>query len=165
MRNWWNQLSSRERRLVGGGGVLTLTLLLYALIWQPFQNTLQRLRQTVAEQRADLAWMRQAALEAKRLRNAQDKPSSSPSQDARRSLLIVVDQTARSAGLGTALKRVEPQGEDKVRVWLEQVDFDQLIGWLDTLRREQAIRTANAVIERQAGGSVDARLILQETGR
>lgn len=161
MRNWWNQLSSRERWLVGSGGVLTLALVFYALIWQPFQNELQRLRQAVAEQRADLVWMHQAALEAKRLRNIQNNPRSLPSPGTRRSLLIVVDQTARSAGLNTALKRVEPQGNDKVRVWLEQVGFDQLIDWLDTLRREQAIQTANAAIERQASGRVDARLILQ----
>lgn len=163
MKAWWNQLSNRERWLVGGGSVLTLVLILYALIWQPFQKELGRLRQTVTEQRADLAWMRQAAIEAKRLEKVQAGPKSQLPEGIRRSLLIVVDQTARAAGLGTAVKRVEPQGEDRVRVWLEQVSFDQLIGWLDTLRRDQGIQTANAVMDRQASGKVDARLILQES--
>lgn len=164
MKVWWNQLSNRERWLVGGGSALTLLLIVYALIWQPFQKELGRLRQTVAEQRADLAWMRQAAIEAKRLENVQPGPKSQFPEDIRRSLLIVVDQSARAAGLGTAVKRVEPQGDDRVRVWLEQASFDQLIGWLDTLRQDQGIQTANAVIDRQADGRVDARLILQEPG-
>lgn len=163
MKAWWNQLSNRERWLVGGGSVLTLLLIVYALIWQPFQKELGRLRQTVAEQRADLAWMRQAAIEAKRLENVQAGPKSQLPEGVRRSLLIVVDQSARAAGLGTAVKRVEPQGDDRVRIWLEQAGFDQLIGWLDTLRQDQGIQTANAVIDRQAGGRVDARLILQES--
>lgn len=163
MKAWWNQLSNRERWLVGGGSVLTLTLILYALVWQPFQKELGRLRQTVTAQRADLAWMRQAAIEAQRLENVQTSPKSQLPAGSRRSLLIVVDQTARAAGLGSAIKRVEPQGDDKVRVWLEQVSFDKLIGWLEALRRDQGIQTANAVMDRQASGRVDARLILQES--
>lgn len=164
MRSWWNQLANRERWLVGGGSGLALVLLLYTLIWQPFQGRLERLRQTVAEQRADLAWMHRAAAEVKRLGNVPADPRPGRSQDAGRSLLIVVDQTARKAGLGTAVKRVEPQSDNKIRVWLEQVDFDQLVRWLEELRQEQGIQIANAIMDRQTSGKVDARLILQEAG-
>ena len=61
MKAWWESLSTRERALVAGGAAATLALLLYALVWEPFQAGGRRLRQSVAEQRASLAWMRQAA--------------------------------------------------------------------------------------------------------
>lgn len=43
-----------------------------------------------------------------------------------RSLLTLVDQTARAAGLGAALKRVTPQGENRLGVQFDAVEFDQL---------------------------------------
>ncbi len=160
MRNWWNNLSERERWIVGGGGALTLLFLLYALAWRPFQTNLRNLRQTVATQRQDLAWMRQAALEVKRLSTS--PASASARQGNPQSLLTLVDQTARAAGLGPVMKRIEPQGEDKLRVQFEQVSFDQLVRWLGSLEQEYGVTSASVTLDRQAeAGRVDARLVLQ----
>jgi general secretion pathway protein M len=160
MKNWWNNLSERERWITGGGGALVLFFLVYALLWHPFRTSLLNLRQTVASQRQDLAWMQQAAAEVKRL-------SASPTvvttrQSNPQSLLTLVDQTARTAGLGTVIKRIEPQGEDKLRVQFEQVDFDQLVRWLGSLEQEHGVTSASVTIDRQSeAGQVDARLVLQ----
>jgi general secretion pathway protein M len=163
MKAWWDRLNTRERWMVSGGAALILAMILYALIWQPFQTGLERLRQTVAEQRKDLAWMRQAALEVKRLNNASAGPARQLPQAGQRSLLTLVDQTAKTAGLGNAVKRVEPQGNDRLTVQLEQVSFDELIRWLGTLERDHGIEIVNATVDRQAeSGRVNARLILQE---
>ena len=70
MKAWWESLTLRERGLIGGGMALTLALLIYALAWQPFRAGYRRLQQSVIEQRADLAWMRQAAQEVQRLSGA-----------------------------------------------------------------------------------------------
>ena len=52
----------RSRAPVGHRGLgLTLALLGYALVWEPFRTSHRQLQQRVAEQRADLIWMRQAA--------------------------------------------------------------------------------------------------------
>ncbi|MBS1247829.1 MAG: ral secretion pathway protein, partial [Proteobacteria bacterium] len=74
MKAWWEGLSSRERLLTAGGAMLVLALLLYALAWQPLQASHRRLRQSVAEQRAELAAMRQMAEEIKRLDGSGGKP-------------------------------------------------------------------------------------------
>ncbi|HRD65869.1 MAG TPA: type II secretion system protein M [Candidatus Competibacter sp.] len=157
MKAWWETLSARERGLVASGAVLTLALLLYALVWEPFQSSGRRLRQSVAEQRAELVWMRQAAQEIKRLGGAGTaKPTAED-----RSLLTLVDQTARAAGLGTALKRVAPQGEDKLSVQLDSVEFDKLLPWLGTLERDHRIAIVSLSVDRIDGaGLVNARIIL-----
>ena len=158
MKVWWESLSIRERLLVGGGAALTVILLLYALVWQPFQASSRRLRLSVAEQRAELAWMRQAAAEVKRLDSG---GAARPVTDGR-SLLTLVDQTARSAGLGNGLKRVAPQGDDKLSAQLDAVEFDLLISWLGALERDHRIVIVNLSVERTATpGRVNARLILQ----
>ena len=158
MKIWWEGLSYRERLLVSGGAMLTLALLLYALAWQPFQASHRRLRQSVAEQRAELAAMRQMAEEIRRLGGASATPTSPVDG---RSLLTLVDQTARAAGLGAALKRVTPQGENRLGVQFDAVEFDQLVPWLGQLERDHRIVIVNLSADRAAVGRVNARLTVQ----
>lgn len=160
MKAWWETLSARERLLVIGGLGLTLALLGYVLVWEPFRTSHRQLQQRVAEQRADLIWMRQAAREVKRLSG---NAGTSPTRDGR-SLLTLVDQTARAAGLASALKRVAPQGEDKLSAQLDGVEFDKLIPWLGMLEHDHRIAIVNLSIDRaNATGLVNARVILRET--
>ncbi|MCC8986559.1 MAG: type II secretion system protein M [Candidatus Contendobacter sp.] len=158
MKAWWNSLSLRERSLIGGGMALTLTLLLYAQVWRPFSTSHHRLQRSVAEQRADLAWMRQAAQEIQRLSGASDRTHATADG---RSLLTRVDQTARAAGFGPALKRIAPQGNDQLSVQLDAIEFDQLIPWLKALERNQRTVIINLSADRAAAaGRSNVRLIL-----
>lgn len=157
MKAWWENLSRRERLLTAGGAALTLGLLLYALAWQPFQASHRRLRQSVAEQRAELAAMRRMAEEIRRL----DGSSKTLSMVDDRSLLTLVDQTARTAGLGAALKRVAPQGENRLGVEFDAVEFDRLVPWLGALERDHRIAIVNLNVDRIAAGRVNARATVQ----
>lgn len=162
MKAWWDNLSQRERWLLGGGVVALLVFLFYLQVWEPFQTSNRLLRQSVAEQRADLAWMRQAALEVKRLNAAGD--SGGRAVGGGQSLLTVVDQTARAAGLSAALKRINPQGGDKLNAQLEQVEFDAFINWVGALEREHRITIVNMAVDRtDTAGLVNARVILQSS--
>lgn len=157
MKAWWESLSTREHALVVVGTAITLALLLYVLVWEPFQANNRRLRQSVAEQRADLAWMRQAAQDVKRLSDA----SAGPAAGDDRSLLTLVDQTARAAGLGPALKRIAPQGDDKLSAQLEGAEFDKLIPWLGALEHDHRALIASLSVDRtDIPGRVNARLVV-----
>ena len=57
------------------------------------------------------------------------------------------------------MKRIEPQGDDKLRVQFEQVDFNQLIRWLGSLEQEYGVIIASVTLDRQSeAGRFDARL-------
>jgi len=157
MKAWWEGLGGRERLLTAGGAMLVSALLLYALAWQPFQASHRRLRQSVAEQRVELTAMQQMAREIKQLGGSSGKPPATEG----RSLLTLVDQTARAAGLGTAIKRVTPQGEDRLGVQFDAVEFDKLVPWLGALERDHRIVIVNLSVDRAAAGRVNARLIVQ----
>jgi general secretion pathway protein M len=160
MKDWYAALDPRERLLINSGGVLLLVLLLYVMIWEPIAKDYRALQDTVVEQRKTLAWMKQAAAE---LQVLQRSGGSNARGLGGRSLLAVVDQSARSGGLGPAIKRMEPEGKKGVKVWLEGVAFDPMILWLGQITRSYQIETSIVTIEPQGGGRVNARLTLLDT--
>ena len=161
MNAWWESLVERERWLiivavlVGGGGGL------YLLGWEPFYKHLVSLRQSVAEERIQMAWMVQAQGEARALLGA----ASTDRKRSGESLLAMVDRSARAAGMGAGLKRVEPEGKDKVRVWMDDIAFDGLIPWLADLNKTQGVTPESLVVDRQSTtGRVNVRLVLAGVG-
>lgn len=159
MKDWFMGLEVRERQLVGGGAAVLLLLLLYVMIWEPLASGYHSLRDSVAQQKQNLVWMQQAAVQIKAL---QRSGGSAARGLGGRSLLAVVDQSARSGGLGPAIKRIEPDGSKGVKIWLEGVAFDPMILWLGKLTKSYQIETSIITIEPQGEGRVNARLTLLE---
>jgi general secretion pathway protein M len=157
---WWKGLSMREQRIVAVGGVAAAVLLGWALVWHPLAAKRSELLESVDAQRRDLAYVRVAAAEVERLR-ATGVRSRADRQG--RSLLALADATARSAGLESALKRVEPVGATSVRVSFEFAGFDPLIAWTESLSRDYGIETTDFSADRADGvGLVNARVTLQD---
>lgn len=158
MKEWWDGLAARERLILAGGGVLLVLALLWALLWQPLVSGVRELESEVAAQRENLRWMQNAAAELQQLRGRGARAAAGL---AGRSLLAVADQSARSAGLGSGLKRIEPDNGNAVRVRLEGVAFDDVVVWLDGLAREAGVLATTIAIERaNAPGQVNVRLTL-----
>lgn len=161
MKEWFEQLSASERRtLIAGAAVLTL-LLLYTFLWRPIHKGVEETRARVESQRALLAWMQSAAVEAKSLMSSSS--GAKPSRGGQ-SLLSIVDQTARREKLATALKRVEPKGTDEVRVRLEDAVFDDTVAWLTRLQASYGVDVDSVSLERVGSGRVNASITLKEGG-
>jgi len=158
MKEWFAGLEPRERQLVSGGAVVLVLLLLYMMIWEPIAGSYRDLQEDVAERTQTLAWMQQTAAQIKAL---QRSGAGSTRGLGGRSLLSVVDQSARTGGLGNSIKRLEPDGSKGVKMWLEGVAFDPMILWLGELTRTYQIETSLITIEPQGGGRVNARLTLR----
>jgi general secretion pathway protein M len=157
MREWWSGLQPRERRIViAGAGALAL-ILLYAAIWLPLAGGRAELRGRVAENQATLNWMQQAVRQVQQLRGAgAARPATG------QSLLALVDQTAKQQQLAGVVKRIEPAGQEGVRVWVEQAEFDTLLTWFELLQRDHNVRIKNITVERGAvDGRVNARMAFE----
>lgn len=162
MKDWFNSLAPRERTMVSVAAAVILLALVYVAAWSPLNSGVARLQQSVDEQRALKQWMQQAAAEANRLR-AGAGPGGAGDH---RSLLAVVDQTSKQSQLAPAVKRIEPDGQELVRVSLEQASFDDLVLWLGALQRTSGVSVADVSIDRQAdSGHVNARLTLKRAGQ
>lgn len=159
MKEWFASLEQRERRLVMAGAVLLGFMLMYVAVWEPITNKVNTLRVSTLEQASTLRWMRQAAQEVKKLRGSGGNRAKATSGQ---SLLSTVDSTAKSGRLGAALKRVQPDGESRVRVWMEAASFDDVMRWLVLLDTRYSIQVENSVFEmKQEPGRVDARLVFE----
>jgi general secretion pathway protein M len=153
LARWLGALSERERRMVLLGGVaVVLIVILGGLL--PLQRAASAAAQRVERKRNDLAFLRAVAPQLAGL------AASAP--PLRGSLVVVVDRSAREAGLGRALTGSEPSGDGALRVTLEQTSFDTLVNWLAQLAQRYGVSVDSAVIERgNTAGIVNATLVLR----
>lgn len=157
MRNILSGLDAQQRLLVVAGTVL-LGIVIIALIWGSFVKDARRLEEIVVEQRELEQWMQQAAQEAFQLRGI---TSGTVAVAGNKSLLALADQTAKQSRLGQAMKRVEPEGQDKVRIQLDDALFDDMAQWLEKLELTYNIHVERISIDKlPRSGFVNARLTL-----
>lgn len=158
MKAWWLGLQSSERRTLIIGAVILVIMAVYYGGWVPLQSDIARMEKQVKEQEAVKRWMEQAAQQATRLQGS--SAGQTPIKRSGRSLLSLVDQAAKRGKLD--LKRIEPDGNDAVKVWLEQASFDDMMRWLINLEKQHGLEINTITIDRQAdSGRVNARLTLQ----
>jgi general secretion pathway protein M len=159
MKAWLAGLEPRERLLLYAvAGVLGI-ILLYLILIRPLHTRYHQLVTAVQEQRTTLQWMQQSAIKVRQLKSI--SPAAAAGLGGR-SLLSVTDTSARAAKLGSALKRVEPEGDNGVRVWLDNAAFDSFIGWLDVMASRYGADVDTITLERsEAVGRVNARVTLK----
>jgi len=75
------------------------------------------------------------------------------------SILTTVNSTAKVKNI--QLKRFEPDGKTSLRIWLDQVNFNALIDWLELLETTRGIKVEQISIDRVNSGIVNARAVLQ----
>ena len=81
------------------------------------------------------------------------------------SLLSLVDSEAKRRKLGDALKRVQPDGSEAVRVWFEDAAFDTVLIWLDELYSRHGVEVAEMVVDAEnKPGKAKLRLSLKAGG-
>jgi len=156
----WQSLAPDERRMIAVGGALAVLMLGWAFVWHPLAVRREQLRQDVEIRRAGLAYVQAATANAEAMRATGLRARG---ERRGRSLLALADETAREAGLGEALERVEPTGERSVRVTMDDADFDVLARWIEGLSRQYGVDVVDLSAERAGGiGRVDARVTLQD---
>jgi general secretion pathway protein M len=157
LMDWLVGLKPRERIIVLGGATLVLLTAIYVLALGPFYTAVAARAERVERKEADLAWMRSVAPEVRAL-GANQPMHSAPSDE---SLVVLIDRTAREAGLGTALTGQTPNGQTGIRVRMEGAAFDLLMTWLGNLQLNQAVSIESAQFDRTATpGQVNASIVL-----
>lgn len=149
----YNRLAPRERRLLLIAGAVMLVALLYLLVWEPIHLGREAAQRQLADARSVAQQLERAAVQFA------GRPTAAP-VDRSRSLLSVVDQASRSATLGKAPSRIQPDGDDVVRVWIEDVPAEALLRWMAELEARHGLQIGSADIERREGGRANARLQL-----
>ncbi len=141
----FGRLSRRDQIALLMLMVFLVGFMLYAFVWGPLNAGLEKAKKQYQAEQATLAWMQsqQASVIAAR------KNPNKPRVDANVSLLTLVNNEARRASL--SLKRYEPEGNHKLRVWLEDVPFDTVILWINRLSVDKGLTVSSATVDAEQG--------------
>ena len=156
----WRAREPREQRVLASGALVCVLLLGWALVWHPLERARQDLDARLQARQQDLAFLQQARSQLQQLQSRDQKSGASRQG---KSLLALADASARKAGLGPNIQRLEPLDDKRIRLEYKAADFDVLMGWLADLNRRYGIRADDVSVDRASGnGQVNARLTLGE---
>jgi general secretion pathway protein M len=152
----WEALTDRDRISLKILAAVLGVLFIYSGVWVPAQNFM-------ADQRSILETNKNLLVLVQTNQQALSKTARSSGQSTAgidsQQLVSTVTNLAKKEGL--SLKRFEPSGEQKVKVWVEDASFDKLVSWLTELERNLKVRVEQISIEKDdAEGLVSARLTL-----
>ena len=150
--DWFAQLSGRERRIVGAGTVLVPVILVLGVLL-PLDRSVGQAHARLLSKGTDLEEMQRMAPEL--------SASPRPPSGAGESLLVIVDRSAREAGLSGSLAGSEPAGPGGLSLRLQKAPFDTLVAWLARLAQQNGIRVDSATFDSAgAPGLVNAAVVL-----
>lgn len=157
MNAWWQNLNTRERRLVRFGMTLVGITLLWLLIWKPLSNHRQLLQQDVEDARAANSEMQARRAEILALRtNGNAAPTTSGSLHT---AVISTLERLQLDGDGTSSAETD---KNTVTLKLEGKPFDALAQFLAAIESEQAAQTTRLTLKPAAQpGTVDAEVTLE----
>lgn len=155
-REKWEDLDSREQLSLKVLSIVLACFIAYFAVWQPAKNYMsseyasleqsQELLQLIRNNRQKLASVGQ---------RSNNQPAAMNSQQ----LVSTVTNLAKKNAL--SLKRFEPSGDNKVKVWLEDAPFDKMVEWLAQLEKNLKVRVEQISVEKEdAPGMISARLTL-----
>lgn len=157
LKDWFYGLQPRERMIITGGAILVALTAIYLFALAPFYRGVAALAESTEEKKADLAWMRSVAGEVEALGRNQPMVATPTGE----SLVVLVDRTAREAGLSSALTGQTPNGENGIRVRLEAASFDMAMMWLANLELSHAVAIESAQFDHTSTpGLVNINLVL-----
>lgn len=157
MKEWWQSLSLREQLILAGGGVIALIIFFYLLIWSPFTDHIQTLRQRSGDNAQLLHWMQTANQELTQLHHAAPPANVATPAD----LLNVVDQSAQQNKLKSFITQLAQADNNKVDVKFTQVPFDDVIKWLITLWQQHRIEVDQMTVSPKGDGIVQMEVMLK----
>ncbi|MDP7591413.1 MAG: type II secretion system protein M [Litorilituus sp.] len=128
---WWEQLNSREQRLVQVMGTAIAIFLLYSVVWQPLNTKLIAAEKTLSNRQTLLTWVDENTARYQNIRsNNQGKKTTG-------SLSSIVNRSATQHQL--TISRMQPQGNN-LQVWLDSTPFTQLLYWLEHLANDEGLQ-------------------------
>jgi general secretion pathway protein M len=153
-RNFWDERSVREQRLLSWGGAVAGLALAYSVLWSPAQDGSARIARELPSMRESLARMTAQATEARGLSAAAQ--GVAPTGPALRDALAA---SLSAHGLDGSQLQIVGGG---VQLQLKNVAFPVWVQWLDEVRKQFKVQVGEAhVTGLKAPGQVDLTAVMQ----
>ena len=128
-RSRWYGLQTREQQILRHSAVILGLLLFYLLIIDPVYSGRDDAEQRLHSTQEAVSVVQQQAFDLK-------ASLSNPEISESGSLLTLVESSAQKEGLRSALKRLQPSGNNQIQVSLEGASYQQIMQWLSNLNHQ-----------------------------
>ena len=156
---WFMHLSSRDRAIVVGVGMLALLVFGWLAIWRPVTGYHADEKQNYIRASGDYDFVRQSLANMP----VQKNTAAEQAGDQGGSLRQTAGQAARSMGL--VITRLQPGEEDSLTMWLDSADGGLLYQWLALIGQRYDIRVKNISVSKNEGqGTVRVQVTLVRGG-
>lgn len=139
LKSRWDGLQAREQQILRYSAVILGLALFYLLIIDPVYSGRDDAEQRLQSTQEAFSVAQQQAFD---LKAALSNPKTSESG----SFLTQVESSAQQEGLRSALKRLQPSGNNQIQVSLEGASYQQIMQWLSNLHR-QGVRAQRVDIQ------------------
>jgi type II secretory pathway component PulM len=157
MKEWWLNLSLREKQTLALGSVVIFIFLIYQLIFASVANSVDHLRDQLHKNKNLLGWMQESDKRIQLLEKNQQPHSKKTA-----SLLSIVQDDLNQNPIAKNMTALQQADNDSIELHFQQVSFDNMMRWLITMtRQQQIIITQMTVVPSQSPGIVDVVLKLQ----
>jgi general secretion pathway protein M len=157
MKDWWLNLSLRDKQILTLGSLIALLFLSYFFIWTPVNTNIELLRNQTLQDRDLLKWMQ---LTDQRL-SSLDKTENPPTISTVSSLLALIQESVKSDFSAVSVSQLQQGENSSVQLNLTKVSFDHLIGWLRELDIKNKVVVRQFSVNSHDGpGVVSVRLVL-----
>lgn len=123
MKEKWQALNQREQYLVLFMSIFVGIFVIYSVIWQPINDSIEAKKAKVTRYQALLVWVNDKKIEYNRYASASRGKSNT-------SLSNVINTSASRYKISIA--RIQPKGSE-IMVTIDEVAFNTLMDWLKTM--------------------------------
>ncbi|MBB5321165.1 type II secretion system protein GspM [Marinobacter oulmenensis] len=158
----YQTLSPQDRRALLILGIAVVVVVAYAGIYRPSENYLGHAEQTQAKAEELHAWIIAHRTDLDRLQDLSNSSSGAAEEnnltpDSVRQLMSLITTSANDGDV--KLQRLEPSGEEKVSLWVNESHFTNVAKWLETLTQKYKVTITQATLDQgEKSGTVSARI-------
>ncbi|MET0094694.1 MAG: type II secretion system protein GspM [Sedimenticola sp.] len=153
-------MNPRERLFLALGTAVSLLLLLYLVVYVPVEQSIEKAESRLKGSQEQLARLQAISDEYRRLSHLDSRAVGRGAE----SLLSIIEKSSQQYGLNSAIRRITPEGEQKVRIQLQEVSFDKLTAWFSQLAISEGISTETIIVRGgDTAGLVNVNLMLKRS--
>lgn len=156
MKEWWNALSLRDKRVLSLGLFILIVIMLYEVIWNPLLTKNQLLRQQVQDNKKLIVWMRAAG---KQIQSLEKKPIN---QSIKHSSLSILQEELKKSNLMGQISELKQAENNSVQLHFQAIYFDKLMSWLIKIYQEQGFVVSQIEVNSDSNvGRVSGQMVLK----
>jgi len=157
LRRQYEMIAPRDRIMLNCLIAFLVIVVGYFLVMRPAFNAVDEAQLALKGKQELLQWMKS---NEHRVKSIAGSGSKAKGRRPGQSLLALINQT--SGRFQVPLKRYEPEGTDKLRVWVEDIPFNSLVRWLNSLESSNAVSVINISIDSQKeSGIINAKVVFK----